>query len=149
VTQGADGRIAARFSDFYGRQIAWLRESISALDAMLAETGEPDYDRWTAEDTARARRLDDLVAEFNALKKEWDAVKTVSAGDRAAVESLAREVAALRGEFQARSAKMTERLARSLDALRGEAGDLRRGRENARKYGTDGDPGGAIVDRRA
>ena len=147
--QGVGAGIAARLSDYYRRQIAWLGETVAALDAILVTAGEPDYDRWSAEDAARARHLDDLVAEYVALKKEWDAARGVAAGEREAVGALAREVASLRVHFEERRTAVTARIAAALHAMRGEAGDLRRGRENARKYGTDGEPGGAIVDRRA
>jgi len=149
MVEGAGTEIAARLSDYYRRQIAWLHESVGALDAILARAEEPDYDRWTEEDRVRARRLDELVAEYAALKKEWDASRGVPADDRDAVASLAGEVALLRGRFDERRIAVTARLAETLYAMRGEAGELKRGRENARKYGTDEESGGAIVDRRA
>jgi len=136
-------------SDYYARQFAWLDESIAALDAVLASNAEPDYDRWTEEDARRAKHLRELVAEFNALKNEWDRTPGLSAADRAQVRGLAQRFDARAAEFDARRKTVTERLAKSIDALRGESGTLRRGRENARKYGTDDDSGGAIVDRRA
>ncbi len=149
TSSGASADIAARFSDYYLRQIAWLREAVAALDAILATAAEPDYDRWSAEDAARARRLDDLIAEHSALKKEWNAARDLPAAEREAVGALARQAHALRAEFDDRRASVSPRLAEALHAMRGEAGDLRRGRENARKYGTDSESGGAIVDRRA
>lgn len=141
--------IAARLSDFYTRQFAWLDESIAALDAVLGSSAEPDYDRWTEEDAQRAKRLGELAAEFNALKKEWDTTPGLSSADREHVRALARQFDARAAEFEARRKSVTARLAQSIDALRGESGALRRGRENARRYGTDDASGGAIVDRRA
>ncbi len=141
--------IAARFSDYYRRQIVWIEEAVAALDAVLTSAAEPDYDQWIEEDAERARRLDELVAEHSALKKEWDAALRLSDAERDGVQQLLRKVEALRQEFESKRSAVTGRLAQAVDALQGEAGDLRRGRENARKYGTDEASGGAIVDRRA
>jgi hypothetical protein len=141
--------IATRFSDYYCRQITWIEESVAALDAVLASSTEPDYGAWVEEDANRVRRLDELVAEYSALKKEWDATPGLSAGERDGVQQLARRVASLRQDFESRRLAVSARLAQAADALQGEAGLLRRGRENARKYGTDEASGGAIVDRRA
>ncbi len=141
--------IAARLSDYYARQLAWLDESIAALDVVLASNAEPDYDRWTEEDAQRAKRLGDLVAEFNALKNEWDRTPGISPEDRESVRALSKKFDTRAADFESRRKSVTARLAASIDALRGESGTLRRGRENARKYGTDDDSGGAIVDRRA
>lgn len=141
--------IAARLSDYYARQLAWLDDSIAALDAVLGSSAEPDYDRWTEEDAQRARRLGELAAEFNALKKEWDGTPGISPADREHVRALAQQFDARAAEFDARRKTVTERLAVSIELLRGESGTLRRGRENARKYGTDDASGGGIVDSRA
>lgn len=149
TSQRAGAEIAARYSDYYRRQIAWIEESIAALDAVLASSAEPDYNTWIEADAQRARRLDELVAEHSALKKEWDAASALGASDRDAVQQLARRVESLRQDFESRRLAVTERLAQAAHSLLGEAGDLRRGRENARKYGADEDEGGAIVDRRA
>lgn len=141
--------IAARLGDYYTRQFAWLDESIAAFDAVLQSSAEPDYDRWTDEDARRAKHLGDLVAEFNALKKEWDRTPGLSAADRESMRALARRFDARVAEFETRRKSITERLALSIEALRGESGALRRGRENARKYGTDDASGGGIVDHSA
>jgi len=149
TAQGANAGITERISDYYRRQIAWLRDAVGALDVVLASTDEPNYDQWSAEDAARARKLDELVAEFSALKKEWSAARGISAADRDAIGVLKQQVDTLRAEFDDRRVAVTARLASAVHSMRGEAGDLRRGRGNARKYGTGETDGGAIVDRRA
>ncbi len=149
MTTLRSGSIAARMSDHYARQIAWVESSLAALDAMNALPVDADWDDAVKADAQRAAELKSLEAEFTALKKEWDSTPAFLPGERNAVRALADRFAALAGEFQTKLEAFVAKMADAGGAVQGELGTLRKARDVMQKFSAGSPSGGGFVDRRA
>lgn len=136
-------------ADHYARQIAWVEDSIRALERLNALSVDADWDAFAAEDARRAAELRALEAEFFALKKEWDATPAFLPGERNKVRMLIVRFKALSAEFQQKLEGLLGKFAAEGGAVRGELGTLRKARDVMQKFATGLPPGGGIVDRRA
>lgn len=149
MTQFRPESIAARMSDHYTRQIAWVESSLAALEAMNAMPVDAEWDEVVKADAQRAAELKSLEAEFVALKKEWDSTPAFLPGERNAVRTLAERFAVLAGEFQRKLEAFTARMAEVGSVVQDELGSLRKARDMMQKFSAGSPSGGGYVDRRA
>jgi hypothetical protein len=149
MTQAPSTSIAFRMADHYARQIAWVEESIRALERLHAMSVDENWDEVTANDQRRAAELRALEAEFFALKKEWDATPAFLPGERNMVRTLVLRFKALSAEFQQKLEALLHKLAADGGAMRGELGTLRKARDVMQKFASGQQSGGGFVDRRA
>ena len=149
MTQSGSNGIATRMADHYTRQIAWVEESIHALERLNAFSLEADWDEVAAEDARRATELRALEAEFLALKKEWDTTPAFLPEERNRVRTLVLRFKALSSEFQQKLEALLHKFATEGDAMQGELGTLRKARDVMQKFASGQQSGGGFVDRRA
>ncbi len=149
MTVSESATIAERMADHYARQIAWVEESLAALDSLNSMPADADLQQVASDDARRAGELRALEAEFLALKKEWDATPAFLPGERNSIRVLVTKFKALSAEFQQKLERVVERFSAAGGAAQEELGTLRKARDVMQKFASGPPPGGGFVDRRA
>jgi hypothetical protein len=145
----ASATIAERMADHYARQIAWVEESIRALEALSSKPADSDWEQVAKDDARRAAELRELEAEFLALKKEWDATPAFLPNERNSIRTLVLQFKALSAEFHHKLEGIVEKFAAAGGDMQQELGTLRKARDVMQKFSAGPPPGGGFVDRRA
>lgn len=139
-----------RMEDYFSRQIAWMQELLADFDTLDAELDAEDFKSMVTRQKESARKTSDLEQEFRALWKEWESkISTVPESEQAPVRELAQRAEALSLRLAELSEQAAARVDQELTTVRSALLEVRRSRENLRKYAQQFSPPPGFMDKRA
>jgi len=125
-----------RVKDYFRRQIAWFEEILADLERLEEDLDGPDAAQRIELRLRHDRRTAALEREFTALAREWRQAAELPKADRADIRALARTAQALAENVCAAYQRGIELTTTRSAAVKGDLGDLRRGRDVLERYRT-------------
>ena len=128
-----------------------LHDALEQWQPILAHDADFTDDILTKiEDLQRdhAQRLEPLHAEYDSLRKEWNA-SNPNTSQRAAVRARAAETAALVEQLQETERIIADRVTSQMHAITASSQEIKRGRKMTRDSGATRDDDAQYMDRQA